>query len=170
MPAGTQSRRILRIASPRCVVAVHRQAVPTWNLQARPVRGHALGGEQFDGPFALAVWLDVGAKCKYCLEGETSIPDISVAGPIKNFHKISTAFPRVHLVCIKDDVRVFGSEIEEGISAQVDRAGNSRWRHYLPSMPFKNSPSDNSKAAASAAKWRNPTSRTPRSRSEMWTS
>jgi hypothetical protein len=37
---------------------------------------------------------------------------------------------------------------------------------HLPSIPFRNSLSDSSKAADSAAKCRSPTSRTPRSRSE----
>ena len=42
-----------------------------------------------------------------------------------------------------------------------------RQKAYLPLMPFRNSLRDISKAAARAAKWRSPTSRAPRSRSEI---
>jgi hypothetical protein len=45
--------------------------------------------------------------------------------------------------------------------------GESPEGSHLPSMPLRNSLSDISKAAARAARWRNPTSRAPRSRSEM---
>ena len=44
---------------------------------------------------------------------------------------------------------------------------NLLWGSHLPSTPFKNSLSDNPKAADRAAKCLSPTSRTPRSRSEM---
>jgi len=91
-------------------------------------------------------------------------PQCSLQGRGANLKKAPS-----HLEIIRSPRPRF-TAVAQGCFAHTVPGGRQGPNSYLPFTPFRNSLRDTSKAVARAAKWRSPTSRTPRSRSEMWTS